>query len=146
MKKLLAIATVFALALCLAACASQTLAVEGDEMGVHVVAENNVSGSGISSITIGEGEGLCINHIIDRGSFHVVATSSTGEVVFDADIANNIADLVDCAPGDYTIDVTANSATGSLDIIPYDKAAQAQADATMPDEVRQALSDSAASN
>ena len=135
MKKLLAIAATLALALSLVACGpAGSFDVESDGSSVHAVAEGSAEGSVTDSITIEEGYGLCINHIVDKGTFHVTATnSSTKEVVFDEDITDNVANLVDVVPGDYDIVISADNAAGTIDIIPYDKEAQAQADASLND-------------
>lgn len=140
--KMLALATALAMALAmalaLAACGtSGTLAVSSDNDGVHAKATGGISGSANGNIVIKEGYGLCINHIVEKGSFHVKATDESGKVVFDADITNNIADFVD-AQGDIEMIIEAKDAVGTIDVIPYDIAAQAQADAkldTVLDEV-----------
>ena len=135
MKKLLVIAAAFAFVLSLVACGpAGTLGVDSDDTGVHAVAEGSAEGSATGNITIEEGYGLCINHIVNKGTFHVTATNSgTKEVVFDDDITDNMANLVDVVPGDYDIVISAENATGTIDIIPYDKEAQAQADASLDD-------------
>lgn len=137
MKRIAKIVVSAVTVLVLAACGGGTLGVESDDSGVHAVAEGSAEGSGNGGITIEEGYGLCINHIVNGGSFHVKATSSDGEVVFDEDITNNIADMVDVEPGEYELWITANNASGTVDVIPYDKEAQAEADASLGDALDQ---------
>lgn len=130
-KKILAMAAALIVAVALASCTpGGELAVDSDDHAVHAKATNSVSGTAISGITIEEGYGLCINHVVEKGSFHVKATDESGKVVFDADITNNIADFID-AQGYIDLAIEAKQAVGTLDIIPYDIAAQAQADATL---------------
>ena len=138
MKKYLILAIAAALTLMLSACATGTLSVETDDVGVHAVATNSAEGSETGNITIEEGYGLCVNHIVDKGSFHVKAAASSGEVVFDEDVTDSIADLVDVEPGEYNLAISANGATGTIDVIAYDKEAQAQADATLDEALEQA--------
>lgn len=123
--------------LVLVACGGGTLGVESNDTGVHAVAEGSAEGSGSGDITIKEGYGLCINHIVNSGSFHVKATASDGKVVFDEDITNNIADFVDVEPGEYKLWISADNASGTVDVIPYDKEAQADADAKLDDALSQ---------
>lgn len=125
--KIVAVAAVLAIAFAMAACAKSELVVDSDEKGVHAVAENRASGSGSGHITIEPGYGLCINHIVEKGSFHVEAVDEQGTVVFDEDLTDNIADFVP-ATGKIDLAVSANNATGTVDIIAYDVEAQAQAD------------------
>lgn len=143
MKKVLTIAAVLVLALSLAACAKGSLSVESDNEGVHAVATGAAEGSGTSHISIPEGYGLCINHIVNKGSFHVKATDSkTGTVAFDEDITDNILNLVD-VQGDFDVVITAKDADGTVDIIAYDKEAQAVADATLDDALKDATGEDA---
>ena len=127
MKKLIAIIAALAMALALAACAPAEFSVTNDDNGVHAVAKNGVDGSSAGQITIEPGFGLCINHIVNKGSFHVKATDELGKVVFDEDVSDNIANFV-AASGDFDIVVTAKGADGTVDIIAYDIEAQAAAD------------------
>lgn len=138
MKKIAVLAIALAMALALAACAGGTLGVESDDDGVHAAATGSAEGSGTGNITIEEGYGLCINHIVEKGSFHVAASTSAGEVVFDEDITDNIANFVDVEPGEYNLVISAKNATGTIDVIAYDKEAQAQADATLDNALEQA--------
>jgi len=137
MKKIAAIAAVFVLALALVACAPSTLGVESDDTGIHAVAENGAEGSANGNITIGEGYGLCINHIVEKGSFHVKATDKNGTVVFDEDITDNVANFVE-VQGEFDVIITAQGATGTIDIIAYDIKAQAEADASLDDALEAA--------
>lgn len=138
MKKLLVLLAMSMLALALAACAGGKLGVESDGSGVHAKATGAAEGSATGSIMITEGYGLCINHIVEKGSFHVKATGPDGTVVFDKDIKDNIADLVDVQPGEYKLVISAKNATGTIDAIPYDKEAQATADGTLDEALEQA--------
>ena len=145
MKKIIAIATVLVLAFALVACAPSTFGVESDDTGIHAVAENGADGSANGNITIGKGSGLCINHIVEKGAFHVKATDSKGAVVFDEDITDNVANFVE-VQGDFEVVITAKGATGTIDIIAYDIEAQAAADASLGDALESAgvsLGDSA---
>ena len=138
-KRTLAIvaAMVMVMALALAACSRSQLSVETDDAGIHAVAEGTSEGSGTGSITIAPEEGICINHIVDKGSFHVTITNvATDEVVFDGDVEDNIANFID-ANGEFDVVITANDAQGKVDIIAYDKAAQAAADASLDDALGQ---------
>lgn len=137
MRKITMLAMALVMALALAACAGGTLGVESDDDGVHAVATGSAEGSATGDITIEEGYGLCINHIVEKGSFHVKASSATGEVVFDGDLTDNIADFVDVEPGEYSLVISAKNATGTIDVIAYDKEAQAMADATLDDALEQ---------
>ena len=133
MRKTFAILAALLAALAFAGCAPATFGVETDDAGVHAVAKNGAEGSGTGAISIGEGYGLCVNHIVNRGSFHVTATDTeSGEVVFDEDLTDNILDMAD-VQGDFDVVVTAKGADGTVDVIAYDKEAQAQADATLGD-------------
>ena len=138
MKKVLVLAVMLAAALVLCACAGGSLGVSSDDDGVHAVAKNSAEGSATGNIAIEEGYGLCVNHIVESGSFHVKATTAEGAVVFDEDITDNIADFVDVEPGEYNLVISAKNATGTIDVIAYDKEAQAQADATLDDALEQA--------
>lgn len=138
MKKILTLAAMLVLALALTACAGGTLGVDSDGSGVHAKATGSAEGSATGNITITEGYGLCINHIVEKGTFHVKATGPDGAVVFDKDIKDNIADLVDVQPGEYKLVISAKNATGTVDVIPYDKEAQAAADATLDEALEQA--------
>ena len=137
MKKIVAIAALLAMALALAACAAGSLNIDNGSDGVHVVAKNGANGTVSGDITIPEKSGMCINHIIEKGSFHIKATNSAGTVVFDDDITDNIANLVS-AQGKLEVQIDAKNATGTVDIIPYDVEAQAQADASLDEALAQA--------
>lgn len=136
MKRIAAVATVLVMAFVLMACAPVTLAVETDDTGVHAVANNGAEGSGTGYIVIPEGHGLCINHIVNKGTFHVTATDSKGNVIFDEDLTDNIANLVP-AQGDIDLVISAQGADGTVDIIAYDEEAQAQADAALGEALEQ---------
>ena len=127
MKRIIALAAVLFTAVMLVACAKSELGVSTDDAGIHAVATGKAEGSGTGSITIGEGYGMCINHVVEDGSFHVKATDEKGTVVFDKDITDNIMDLVPVT-GEVDVVITANKATGTIDIIAYDVEAQAMAD------------------
>ena len=144
MKKAIALAVVLVMAFALTACAPATLGVESDDDGIHAVAKNGAEGSGMGNITIEPGYGLCINHIVEKGSFHVKATDKSGNVVFDEDITDNIANLVEVT-GEFDVEISAKGADGTVDIIAYDVEAQAQADTTMPDVLKSDGSESASS-
>ena len=132
MKKVIAVVTMLVMAFALAACAPAELSVTNDNEGVHAVAKNGVDGASAGQITVEPGYGLCINHIVNRGTFHVKATDQLGKVVFDEDISDNIADFIE-ANGDFDIEISAKGADGTVDIIAYDIEAQAQADTALPD-------------
>ena len=136
-KKLVIFLAAAVMAFALAACGG-SLGVESDDSGVHAKATGSAEGEANGSLTISEGYGLCINHVVEKGTFHVKATAKDGTVVFDDDISDNIANLVDADPGEYELWISAKGATGTVDVIPYDKAAQAQADATLDDAMEQA--------
>ena len=139
MKKLIAIVAVLAMAFALAACAKAEFSVVTDDKGVHAVAKNGADGASAGEITVEPGHGLCINHIVNKGSFHVKATDKQGTVVFDGDIENNIADMIPVT-GTFDIEISAKKADGTIDIIAYDVEAQAMADATMPEDLKEATS------
>lgn len=135
MKKLATIAvlaTALAAAFVLAACATAELSVLSDNEGVHAVASNGAEGAGTGNITVEKGYGLCINHVVERGSFHVKAVDEQGTVVFDEDLTDNVADLVE-VDGEFNVEISAQNAVGTVDIIPYDIEAQAQAEAAKPE-------------
>ena len=133
MKRIIALAAAVATSLSLVACGgTPTLAVNEDETGIHVEATDGVTGTNTGEISIDEGYGLCVNHIVEQGSFHIKATDDTGAVVIDKDLTDNIADFVP-ANGQIEVEISAQDATGTVDIIAYDEAAQAQADATLDD-------------
>ena len=138
MKKILVLLAAAMLALALAACAGGTLNVDEGDSEIHVQATGSANGSWLGDITISEGYGLCVNHVVEKGSFHVTATAADGKAVLDKDIKDNIADFVDVEPGDYKLEISANGAVGTVDVIPYDKEAQAQADATLDEALQQA--------
>lgn len=133
------------MAFALAACAPAELSVTNDNEGVHAVAKNGVDGASAGQITVEPGYGLCINHIVNRGTFHVKATNQQGKVVFDEDITDNIANLVE-VNGDFDIEISAKGADGTVDIIAYDIAAQAQADAALPESLKSEISKDASSS
>jgi len=145
MKKLIAIAAALAMAFALAACAPTEFSVTTDDDGVHAVAKNGAEGASAGEITVEPGYGLCINHIVNKGTFHVKATDELGRIVFDNDLTDNIANFVE-ASGVFDIEISANAADGTVDIIAYDIEAQAQADATMPESVKQAIEGNSASS
>ena len=138
MKKLIAVVAMLVMMLALAACAPSEFSVDNDGEGVHAVAKNGADGASAGRITVGLGFGLCINHIVNRGSFHVKATDEQGKVVFDEDINNNIANLVE-VNGVFDIEISAKNADGTVDVIAYDIAAQAEADAAMPESVKREI-------
>ena len=136
-KKLLAVILSAAMAVSLAACGGASkLGVTSDDTGIHAVATNGAEGSGTGQIAIEEGYGLCVNHVVEQGSFHVKATDNTGAVILDKDLTDNIADLVP-ANGEIDVVISAQSASGTVDVIPYDVEAQAQADASLDDALAQ---------
>ena len=137
MKKLIAIAAALAMAFALAGCATANFGVDSDGTSIHGVAEGGASGTTYTNITIEPGYGLCVNHVVNKGSFHVTVTNKSGTVVFDKEITDNIADF-EPVDGDFDVSIEAKEATGTIDIIAYDIEAQAQADATMPDVVKDA--------
>lgn len=144
MKRIIALASVLVLACALVACANSELLVESDDTGIHAVAQNRAEGSANGDISIAEGSGLCINHIVEKGSFHVKATDEQGTVVFDEEISDNIADLVPVT-GDIEVIITAKKATGTIDIIAYDVEAQAAADESLPEALESVGVDAAES-
>lgn len=135
MRKRIAILAVLtmALALALSACAAGELKVDSDNDGIHAKATNGASGSATANITIPDGYGLVINHIVEKGSFHVKVAEKNGTVVFDKDVTNNIADPV-AASGSFDVVISANNAVGTIDIIQLDLEAYAQSESTL-DEV-----------
>lgn len=137
MKRIVALLGTLVLALTLVACGKSELGVNSDDDGIHAVATGRAEGSANGNITITDGYGLCINHIVEKGSFHVKATDQDGTVVFDKDITDNIADMVPVT-GEFEVVITANKATGTIDIIAYDKEAMAQSEETLPDALAEA--------
>lgn len=137
MKKLIASIAAFVAMLALAACTAATLEINYDDTGVHAVATGRASGSGTGTLSIGEDESIVINHTVDNGSFHVSIVGEDGEAVFDEDITDNIFDQV-VASGDFTVTISADKATGTVDVIPGDPAALAAADETLDDALLQA--------
>jgi len=132
MKKIVALVATLAMAFMLVACGKSSLSVTSEDDGIHAVAKNRAEGAATGNITIEDGYGMCINHIVESGSFHVKAIDQEGNVVFDDDITDNIMNLVPVT-GEIEVGITANKATGTIDIIAYDVEAQAMADATLPD-------------
>lgn len=142
MKKIVAVLaaiSALAMAFALTACTSSSLGVESDGTAIHVVAKGGADGSGTGHITIESGYGLCVNHIVNKGTFHVTATDETGAVVFDKDIKDNIVDMVPVT-GEIDVVIEAKGADGTIDIIAYDVEAQALADATLDDAYKQQIS------
>lgn len=137
MKKLFTLMTSLAMAVLLSACALSSFGVTNEDNGVHAVAKGGADGASAGKVVVGDGEGLCINHIVNRGSFHVMATDDMGRVVFDEVVTDNVADLVD-VQGEFDVEISADKADGTVDVITYDKEAQAQADATLDDAVKSA--------
>ena len=138
MKKIAVLAIALAMAFALAACAEGSLSVTSENNEVDAVAKGSAEGSATGNITIEEGYGLCINHTVEKGTFHVKVATTAGEVVFDEDITDNIANLVDVEPGEYDLVISANNAAGTINIIPYDKETQAQADAQLGEALEEA--------
>lgn len=134
MKKIVALVAVLATSIVLMACGKTSGTAEfgtnSDESGIHSVATNGASGTTMNQIEIGEGFGLCVNHIVEKGSFHVKATDAAGNVILDKTIVDNVADLVPAA-GRIDVEISAQNATGAVDVIPYDRQAQAQANAAL---------------
>ena len=138
MKKIVIIASlVSVLALGLCSCAKAEFGVESDGTSVHAEAIGGADGSATGSIKVDEGYGICINHIVEKGSFHVKVTDEGGNIVFDNDIDDNIANFIDVEPDEYDVVATAKNAVGTLDIIACDKRIQADADAALPDNIRE---------
>ena len=142
MKRILALISSAALALALvlplAACASvSSLSGVYDDTGVHVIAKGAASGTQEGAVSSDETQGIVINHIVEKGSFQVTLTDADGKVCFEKDIADNIADFVD-VQGEFTVSIVAKNATGTVDVIAYDKEAQAQAEATLDDALLEA--------
>ena len=135
-KKILAAASTAVIALALAACTSSSFVYTTDDDEMHIKAENATE-TRTATIEIEHDEGLCINHMIQKGSFSVKVTDASGAVIFEKTITDNIADMIDVS-GNLTIEAKAQNATGTLDIIGYDREAQAQADATLGDAFEQA--------
>lgn len=137
MKRLVAFAAALATSFTLVACGgAPTLTVNENETGIHVEAAGGVVGTNTGEITIADGYGLCINHIVEQGSFHVKATDESGNVILDKDITDNIADYVS-ANGKVEVEITAQDATGTMDVIAYDEKALAQSEATLDDALAQ---------
>ena len=145
MKRIMLLTCAFVLFATLAACGPKAeLNVDSDGASVKATATNGASGSGTASVTIKDGEGggaMVISHQVERGSFQVTITSSSGAVVFDKEIEDNIADIVD-ATGDFDVKVEAKNAVGTAEIITGDKEALDASEATMPAEVREMLESS----
>ena len=141
MKKIIPLIAAAMLAIRLCACTSSTLEVTANGDFIHAQVQNQAEGSGFGDIKLEEGYGVCINHIVEKGSFHVRIVSAGGDVVFDDDINDNISEMIDAAPGDYEVIITADKATGTLDIIPYDKQAQVIADASMPEYLKEMVNE-----
>ena len=144
MKKLIAIAAALVMALALAACASAEFSVTNDDEGVHAVAKNGATGASAGQLTVKDGFGLCVNHIVNRGAFHVKATDELGTVVFDEDVTDNIANMV-AASGTFDVEISAKGADGTADVIAYDIEAQAQAEAALPEVFKSAGAESSSS-
>ena len=125
------------MAFALAACSSAEFSVTNDDDGVHAVATGGADGASAGQITVEPGFGLCVNHIVNEGTFHVKATDEQGTVVFDEDLDDNIADLVE-VNGTFDIEISAKGADGTVDIIAYDVEAHAEADATLPEALANA--------
>lgn len=140
MKKLAVIAAAAVLALALSACVSGTLTVNADDEGVHAVAKNGASGLSTAEISVKDGYGLCINRAVQKGSFHVKATDAQGKVVFDSDVNGGVSDLVP-ESGDFNLEISVKDATGTVDVIAYDIAAQAESEAKLPDELKQPVAE-----
>lgn len=135
-KRIIALAMALVMAVTLAACASASLKVDSDDSGIHAVATGGASGSANGSITIEEHYGLCVNHIVSKGSFHIKATNESGAVVFEKDITDNVADLVP-VQGEIEVEIEAKDAEGTIDVIAYDISAQAEADSKLDDALEQ---------
>ena len=139
MKKMFVAMAVLALALALVACGPKPeLSVNSDGTTIHAKATNGAEGTAMSDMKVTQGYGICINQLVDKGSFEVVIKDSAGKQVYEGTLDARIAQLVDVEPGSYDFTITARSATGTLDIIPYDKTAQAQADIALADTVEKA--------
>lgn len=137
MKRIVSFMTALAMMLVLASCASSSFKVETDGDGVHAVATGGADGTGDGTITIDEGFGLCVNHAVNKGSFHITATDASGAVVIDKDLTDSIADMVP-ANGEIAVTITAAGADGTVDVIAYDVEAQAQGDAAYEEAKKEA--------
>ena len=142
MRRLFALVASLVVVMALTGCGMSSFGLTTDDAGVHAVAKGGADGASAGKITIGEGEGLCINHVINKGSFHVVATDSMGRVVFDEIVKDSVADMVD-VQGVFDIEISSDKADGTVDVIAYDKEAQAQADATLDEALKDATGKSA---
>lgn len=127
MKTTRSLLAVFLLMFTLVACTTSSLSIDSDNDGIHAVAKNGANGEGNGSILIEDDHGLCINHIVNKGSFHVKATDESGVVVFEKELTDNIADFIP-VQGEFDLWISAHDADGTIDIIAYDIAAQIAAD------------------
>lgn len=137
MKRIAALISALALACALTACGSSTeasnpISVNSDTNGVHAVAQYSANGSGTGTITITDGFGLSVNHSATKGSFHVTALEGeTNKAIFDEKLEGNGVHNVDVKPGTYTVVISADKATGTVDIVNYSKRTQAKAGSTL---------------
>ena len=138
MKKVLAVIAVVVLALALAACTKNSFGVQSNGERADNTAEGIAEGTASTSITVKAGYGIVINPLLDRGSITVHIEDSKGATVFDEKVEGKIAVLVDVSAGEYDLKLTANKATGTMSILPYDKVAQAQAADTIDDALNTA--------
>ena len=106
--------------LALSACSTSTAAdvefsFNSDDAGIHVVAKNGADASQTDSYTVKSGEGLNINTVVNKGTFHVKVTDSTGKAVLDEDFKENVSKTV-AAEGSVNVEVDAKGADGTLNI------------------------------
>ena len=138
MKKVLTVIAVVVFALALAACTKNSFGVQSNGERADITAEGIAEGTASTSITVKAGYGIVINPLLDRGSITVHIEDSKGATVFDEKVEGKIAVLVDVSAGEYALKLTANKATGTMSILPYDKVAQAQAAGTIDDALNTA--------
>lgn len=143
----------------LAGCAgSSSLHLEpANENGlIRLTATNKATGtlSG-ESISIKDGECLVLSPVLEKGSVQVklyekeagsasaasIPANSegdiTGEPVFDETVSGRIMSDYEVAPGEYTLMVTANEATGNVGIVPFSISDMNAQDAALEDALKE---------
>lgn len=106
----------FALAACSVNAGTNTeFSFNSDDAGLHIAAKNGADATQTDSYTVKPGAELNVKAVVNKGSFQLKATDSTGKVVLDEEIKESTTKSVP-AEGKVEVEVTAMAADGTVDI------------------------------
>jgi hypothetical protein len=111
---------VFALliALCMSyGCSSSNLSVDKSDGDLNITARNNVSTMAESIFTLDEGDAIHVAGNLNNGSIDIVVTSTySGNTIYNEKVTGEKSSIISATPGDYTVSMVANKATGTIEI------------------------------